>query len=153
MGAKEPRREPIADQRGRAFGELDFRAAEHIEVVLNGRDIVRVAKSHFAERGEAGALRLKVTGEEVFLGKAVTTIDGIEIGRVVEVVRGPAGEWEALIAAQEGEAAPLAVPLPFVREVSAHIILEPSAEDVGAAQADAARSPRVREALARARDS
>lgn len=143
-------RAAVLDKDGRPFGELDYRAPDHIEVVLNGRDIVRISKSHFEARGEGAQLTLEVGGDDVFLRKNVTTIDGIDLGRVAKVVRSPDGGFEALVVMSGGEGAPLAVPIRFVREVSAHIILEPSAEDVDAAQGDAVRSPRVRDAIARA---
>lgn len=143
-------RAAVLDKDGRTFGELDYRAPDHIEVVLNGRDIVRISKSHFHARGEGADLKLRVRGDDVFMKKAVTTIDGIDLGRVAEVVRSPDGSFEALVVLSGGEGAPLAVPIRFVREVSAHIILEPSAEDVEGAQGAAVRSPRVRDALARA---
>jgi sporulation protein YlmC with PRC-barrel domain len=150
MGALAPAREKILDCDGRPFGELDFPAPDHIEVVLNGKDVVRIGRTHFEGKGELRPLRLAVSGDDVFRLKRVTTIDGIDLGEVSAVVRGARGAIEALIVSPGGEEEPLAVPLAFVREVSAHIILEPSAEEVGAAQASARALPAVREALRRA---
>ena len=107
--------------------------------------------TNVAEQLEPGRVRLKVKGDEVFMGKGVTTIDGIDLGPVAEVVHSPDGGFEALIAVPGAEGSPLAVPLGAVREVSAHIILEPSAEEVRAMQDGARRSPAVARALHRAR--
>jgi hypothetical protein len=67
------------------------------------------------------------------------------------VVRGADDAIDALIVDGSGEEGLLAVPLPFVREVSGHIILEPSAEEVEAAQSAVTRKAGVAAALARAR--
>lgn len=142
--------EKVVDRGGKAFGEVDFRAADHIEVVVNGTDVVRIGREHFEGRGEGASPRLVGTGDGVFAGKRVTTIDGIDVGEVWEVVRGEGGRMEALVVGGGGEERPSAVPLRFVREVSAHIILEPSAGELEAAQRDARRSPAVAAALRRA---
>ncbi len=142
---------PVLDGEGRAFGSLDFETPDHVEVLLEGAGSVRIARSHFAGAGGLGRVRLKVKGDHVFLGKGVTTIDGIDLGTVAEVVHAKDGGFEALIAVRGAEGGALAVPLAAVREVSAHIILEPSAEEVRALQEGASRSPAVAAALARAR--
>lgn len=144
-------RTPVLDADGRPFGALDFETPDHIEVVLEGAGSVRIARSHFEGAGGLGRVRLKGRGDSVFLGKRVTTIDGIDLGAVAEVVRSADGSFEALIVVPSAEGAPLAVPLSALREVSAHIILEPSAEEVRALQAGLARSGAVAGALARAR--
>jgi hypothetical protein len=144
-------RSPVVDAEGRPFGEVDFGAADHLEVLVAGKVPVRVAREHFARRGEGAEVRLSVGGDELFLGKRVTTIDGIDLGAVTAVVREGSGGIEALLVGGGSEEGVAAVPLSFVREVSAHIILEPSAEEVAAAQAGAARDPAVAKALTRAR--
>ena len=144
-------REGVVDADGAPFGTLDFPAADHLEVLVGGTTPVRVAREHFVGGGRAGPAQLNVTGDGLFLEKHVTTIDGIDLGSVCAVVRGRGGAVEALVVDGSGEGGLLAVPLPFVREVSAHIILEPSAEEVEAAQGSAAASPSVKAALARAR--
>jgi hypothetical protein len=141
---------PVADARGELVGHLDFRAAEHIEVVLLGGHGVRVGRAHFEGQGAGSDLRLKTRAEAVFAGRVVTTIDGIDIGKAVAVARGPGGTFEAIVLAPQGEAGALAVPFEFVREVSAHIILEPSEEEVRNAQGRAHALPGVAQALARA---
>jgi sporulation protein YlmC with PRC-barrel domain len=153
MGALATAGESVLDRDGRLFGELDFPAPDHIEVVLNGKDVVRIARAHFEGWGDSRPLRLTVSGDDVFRYKRVTTIDGIDLGEVLSVVRNARGAIEALIVSGGGEGEPVAVPLPFVREVSAHIILEPSAEEVDAAQPSARAVPAVREALRRARSN
>lgn len=142
---------PVLDAEGRPFGALDFETPDHFEVVLEGTGSVRIARSHFEGAGGLGRVRLKVKGDNVFLGKGVTTIDGIDLGTVAEVVHTREGGFEALIAFRGAEGGALAVPLSAVREVSAHIILEPSAEEVRALQEAASRSETVAAALARAR--
>lgn len=139
----------VVDRDGRKFAELDYRAPDHIEVVLGGRDIVRISRAHFVGDGREGELRLKVAGNEIFLGKGVTTIDGIDLGPVVEVVRDRRGEIEAVVVAAGGEEGALAVPPRFIREVAAHIILEPSAEEVAQAQPLLLKSKPLRDAVAR----
>jgi len=140
----------VLDRAGRRFGALDFETPDHVEVVLDGAGPIRISRTHFEAGGGLGKLRLKGEGDQVFLGKAVTTIDGIDLGPVVEVVRAEGGRFEALIAALPGEGGALAVPMEAVREVSAHIILEPAAEEVRAMQAKARRSAGVASALRRA---
>jgi len=146
-----PPQKLVLDREGKVFGTLDFRAPEHVEVILAGNHVVRVSRSHFVGRAQGAELRLTVKADEVFLGKQVTTIDGIDLGPVVEVVRDSGGRIEALICRAGGEATPVAVPPAFLREVTAHIILEPSDEEVMAAQGRAAASKAVRAAIARAR--
>lgn len=141
---------PVLDAEGRPFGALDFETPDHLEVLLEGAGSVRIARSHFEGGSGPRGVRLKVKGDRVFLGKGVTTIDGIELGTVREVVRTAQGGFEALIAGQGAEGGALAVPLSAVREVSAHIILEPSAEEVRGLQEAASLSPAVAAALARA---
>jgi PRC-barrel domain protein len=150
MGAPRERRTAVSDKDGRAFGLLDFRTSEHVELLLDGRHPLRVSRAHFVGRAQGAELRLTQGADEVFLGKLVTTIDGIDLGTVVEVVRGKDGAVEAFIASTGGEEEALAVPPQFAREVSSHIILEPSVEEVQAAQEAARASPRVHAAIARA---
>jgi len=142
---------PVLDADGRPFGALDFETPDHIEVVLEGASSVRIARFHFEGAGGLGRVRVKGRGDSVFLGKGVTTIDGIDLGPVTEVVRSADGGFEALIVLRSAEDTPLAVPLTAVREVSAHIILEPSAEEVRALQAALSGKSAVAGALARAR--
>jgi sporulation protein YlmC with PRC-barrel domain len=151
VGRSKPGREPVEDAEGKPFGDLDFPTADHLEVLVGGTTPVRVGREHFEKRGEGRPPKLHVAGEQLFMGKGVTTIDGIDLGTVEAVVRAPGGAIEALVVGGSSEAGFMAVPLGFVREVSAHIILEPSAEEVEAAQAHAASSPRMASALARAR--
>lgn len=140
---------PVVDKDGRKFAQLDYRAPDHIEVVLGGRDIVRISRAHFVGDGREGELRLKVAGNDIFLGKGVTTIDGIDLGPVVEVVRDRRGEIEAVVVAGGGEEGALAVPPRFIREVAAHIILEPSAEEVAEAQPGLLKSKQLKDAVRR----
>lgn len=141
----------VDDAAGETFGALDFPTADHLEVLVDGKSPVRIGREHFEQGGAGAQPRLKVKGDALFLGKHVTTIDGIDLGGVAEVVRSEGREVLALIVGEPGEAGFMAVPLAFVREVSAHIILEPSAQEVSDAQGSAARLPAVAAALARAR--
>ncbi|HEX9709791.1 MAG TPA: hypothetical protein VGB42_07510 [Candidatus Thermoplasmatota archaeon] len=141
---------PVTDARGERFGHLDFRAAEHIEVVLVGGHAVRIARTHFQGMAAGPELRLTTRGDEVFLGRHVTTIDGIDIGPAVAVARDGRGAFQALVVGGGGESGPLAVPFAFVREVTAHIILEPSEQEVRDAQREARALPGVAGALRRA---
>ncbi len=142
-------RPAVTDAAGNAVGHLDFRAAEHIEVVLLGGHAVRIGRAHFEGMGEGPELRLSTGADEVFLGRPVTTIDGIDIGAAVAVAYAPSAAFEALIVAPAAEGELLAVPFSFVREVAAHIILEPSAEEVRGAQEQARALPGVAAALER----
>lgn len=140
---------PVLDKDGRKFAELDFRAPDHIEVILAGGEIVRISRAHFEEGGQSRELRLKVGADDVFQGKGVTTIDGIDVGTVVEVVRDARGDIEAVIVAAGGEGGALAVPPRSIREVASHIILEPSAEEVEWAQPALLKSRALRSAVER----
>ena len=151
MPEPSPAREPVEDAEGQRFGDLDFPTPDHLEVLVGGKTPVRVGREHFERGGQGAPFRLKVKGDALFVGKHVTTIDGIDLGGVSAVVHDTGGAAEALIVVGGGEDGPLAVPLRFVREVSAHIILEPSAEEVTEAQGAALNSPRVSAAVARAR--
>lgn len=140
---------PVTDASGAVVGHLDFRAAEHIEVVLAGGHTVRVGRAHFEGGGQEGALRLAGQADDVFIGRHVTTIDGIDIGKAVAVAHDDGGAFQAIIVGAAGEAGAIAVPFDFVREVTGHIILEPSEEEVRDAQGRARALPGVAEALMR----
>jgi hypothetical protein len=139
----------VRDSKGAVVGHLDFRAAEHIEVVLLGGHAVRIGRAHFVGSGNGHDLQLATPVDDVFVGRGVTTIDGIDIGRAVAVARDGQGALRAVIVGASGEAGALAVPFEFVREVTAHIILEPSEEEVREAQGRARALPGVAEALLR----
>ncbi len=151
MRRTSPAREVVSDAEGNAFGELDFPAADHLEVLVGGATPVRVGREHFDRGGASAPFRLKGNGDALFVGKQVTTIDGIDLGAVAAVVHEGGGAAEALIVGGGGEDGPVVVPIRFVREVSAHIILEPSAEEVEQAQVGALKSPRIAAAVSRAR--
>jgi len=151
MRRTSPAREVVKDAAGNPFGELDFPAADHLEALVGGATPIRVGREHFDRGGKSAPFRLRVKGDALFVGKQVTTIDGIDLGAVSAVVHEGGGATEALIVGGEGEQGPVAVPIKFVREVSAHIILEPSVEEVEQAQAAALKSPRVAAALSRAK--
>lgn len=153
MPAPRPKpRIPVLDAEGRPFGDLDYRAAEHVEVIFGGRDIIRIANRYF-DLGDPSApvVRLKSRGDGVFLGQDVTTIDGVDLGTVVEVVHDAAGQLEVLVLRSRTGGPPLAVPRAFVREVTHHIILEPSDMEVWDEQPALAKDARVRAALERVR--
>ena len=151
MRPTRPARELVKDAEGHAFGELDFPTADHLEVFVGGKTPIRVGREHFDRAGASAPWRLKVKGDNLFVGKHVTTIDGIDLGAVTAVVHEGGGGVETLIVGGGGEDGPVAVPIRFVREVSAHIILEPSVEEVEQAQAAVLKSPRVGAAISRAR--
>lgn len=150
MPSAQPWPTPVTDATGAVVGHLDFRAAEHIEVVLLGGHPVRVGRSHFQGGGEAAELQLATAADDIFIGLNVTTIDGIDLGRAVAVAHDGSGAFRALIVGAAGEAGAIAVPFEFVREVTAHIILEPSEEEVREAQGRARALPGVAEPLMRA---
>ena len=141
----------VLDSQGQPFAELDYRTAEHAEVVLKGGHRIRVTLAHFAAGHGSGPLRLAMKSDEVFLEKRVTTIDGIDLGEVVAVARAPDGTVEALVAVRADNGEALAVAPGMVREVATHIILEPSEEEVREAQGAASKHPAVAQALALAR--
>ena len=140
----------VLDSEGQPFAELDYRTADHAEVVLKGGFRIRVTLAHFAPGG-SGALRLAMKSDEVFLEKTVTTIDGIDLGEVAAVARAPDGTVEALVAVRADNGEALAVAPAMVREVATHIILEPSEEEVRQAQGATSKHAAVAQALARVR--
>ncbi len=141
----------MTDAEGTAFGVIDFRVPEAIEVVLVGGHAVRIAKAHFEGQAAGASLRLKTAADAVFVGRQVTTIDGIDLGRAVAVAHSDAGSFEALVVDAGSEAGLLAVPFASVREVAAHIILEPSAQEVRDDQPSVLALPSVAATVERAR--